>query len=86
MARYTPETYFLNPAHEEIVKSRYYLRNQKGECIETNVFEVFTRVNNYIYQNDPEHKDIAQKLCEEKKIMYAGRPPGSGGHWYKEPV
>jgi len=79
MARYTPETYFLNPAHEEIVKSRYYLRDQKGVCIEKNIFEVFKRVNDYIYQNDPEHKDIAQRLCEEKKIMYAGRPLAQAG-------
>ncbi|KKL86797.1 hypothetical protein LCGC14_1941110, partial [marine sediment metagenome] len=79
MARYTPETYFLNPAHEEIVKSRYYLKDQKGACVEKNIFEVFKRVNDYIYQNDPEHKDIAQRLCEEKKIMYAGRPLAQAG-------
>ncbi len=79
MATYTPETYFLNPAHEEIVRARYYLKDQKGECVENNIFEVFKRVNDYIYQNDLEHKDIAQKLCEEKRIMYAGRPLAQAG-------
>lgn len=79
MAKYTPETYFLNPAHEEIVRSRYFLKNDKGECVEKNVFEVFERVNDYIYQHDPDHKDIAQRLCEEKKIMYAGRPLAQAG-------
>lgn len=79
MATYTPETYFLNPAHESIARSRYYLKDSTGALVEKNIFETFSRVNDYIYQNDPEHKDLAQRLCEEKKIMYAGRPLAQAG-------
>ncbi len=79
MAKYTPETYFLNPAHEAIASSRYYLKNEIGLPVEKNIFQVFKRVNNYIYQSDPEHRELAQRLCEEKKIMYAGRPLAQAG-------
>lgn len=79
MAKYTPETYFLNPAHESIARARYYLKDDKGLPVEKNIFETFQRVNNYIYQNDPEHRELAQRLCEEKKIMYAGRPLAQAG-------
>lgn len=79
MAKYTPETYFLNPAHESIAQSRYYLKDEKGFPVEKNIFETFRRVNDYIYQNDSPHREIAQRLCEEKKIMYAGRPLAQAG-------
>lgn len=79
MTKYTPETYFLNPAHESIARARYYLKDEKGLPVEKNIFETFQRVNDYIYQNDPEHRELAQRLCEEKKIMYAGRPLAQAG-------
>lgn len=80
MVRYTPETYFINPAHEDIARSRYYLKDTQGRVLEKNIFEVFERVNNYIFQDDTEeHKAEAQRLCEEKKIMYAGRPLAQAG-------
>lgn len=79
MANYTPETYFSNPAHEAIARSRYYLKDQMGSPLEKDIFQTFKRVNDYIYQNDPEHREIAQRLCEDKKIMYAGRPLAQAG-------
>ncbi len=79
MANYTPETNFLNPAHEDIARSRYYLKDDSGSTVEKNIFQVFKRVNDYIYRNDLSHKDLAQSLCEDKKIMYAGRPLAQAG-------
>ena len=79
MPKYIPETYFINPAHEEIAKARYYLKDLSGTALETDIFQTFQRVNNYIFQNDPIHKEIAQRLCEDKKIMYAGRPLAQAG-------
>lgn len=79
MPKYIPETYFINPAHEEIAKARYYLKDPAGNALETDIFQTFQRVNNYIFQNDPNHKEVAQRLCEEKKIMYAGRPLAQAG-------
>jgi len=79
MPKYIPETYFINPAHEEIAKARYYLKDLAGTALETDIFQTFQRVNNYIFQNDPIHKEIAQRLCEDKKIMYAGRPLAQAG-------
>ncbi len=79
MSKYTPETYFLNPAHEDIARSRYYLKDDTGALLEKNIFESFKRVNDYIYENDPEHRGLAQSLCEDKKIMYAGRPLAQAG-------
>jgi ribonucleoside-diphosphate reductase alpha chain len=79
VVKYTPETYFLNPAHEAIARARYYLKDDTGRTLEKNIFEAFKRVNDYIYQNDPEHRELAQRLCEEKKVMYAGRPLAQAG-------
>ena len=79
MANYTPETYFSNPAHEAIARSRYYLKDDTGSPIEENIFQVFKRVNDYIYQSDLAHRELAQRLCEDKKIMYAGRPLAQAG-------
>jgi hypothetical protein len=80
VVRYTPKTYFLNPAHEEIAKSRYYLKNNRGLAKEKNIFAAFKRVNGYIFRKDTaENKELAQRLCEEKKIMYAGRPLAQAG-------
>ncbi len=80
MVKYTPKTYFLNPAHEEIAKSRYYLKNNRGFAKEKNIFAAFQMVNGYIFRTDTaKNKELAQRLCEEKKIMYAGRPLAQAG-------
>jgi len=79
MVNYTSESYFVNPAHGSIAKSRYYLKDQEGNVVERDIFEVFDRVNSYVFQNDPEHKAEMQRLCEEKKFMYAGRPLAQAG-------
>ena len=80
MVKYTPETYFLNPSHEDIAKSRYYLKDNRGLAKEKNIFQTFKRVNSYIFRGDTaEHQALAQRLCEEKKIMYAGRPLAQAG-------
>lgn len=79
MVKYTSETYFLNPAHEAIARSRYYLKDDFGRSKEQNLFEAFERVNNYIFANDTDNRELAQRLCEEKKIMYAGRPLAQAG-------
>lgn len=79
MAKYTSSSYFVNPAHESIAASRYYLKDSSGLPVEKNIFETFKRVNDYIFQNDPDHKDQIQRLCEEKKFMYAGRPLAQAG-------
>jgi len=79
MSDYTSENYFVNPAHRAIAKSRYYLKDQEGNVVERDIFEVFDRVNSYVFQNDPAHKAEMQRLCEEKKFMYAGRPLAQAG-------
>lgn len=79
MPKYTAETYFANPAHAAIAKARYYLKDSSGGAVEQNIFETFKRVNDYIFQKDLAHKDLAQTLCEDKKIMYAGRPLAQAG-------
>jgi ribonucleoside-diphosphate reductase alpha chain len=80
MGHYTAKNYFINPAHEDIARSRYYLKGATGDVVEKDIFETFTRVNDYIYQNDDKDKrDLAQQLCEDKKIMYAGRPLAQAG-------
>lgn len=79
MANYTPESYFVNPAHGAIAKSRYYLKDQEGNAVEKDIFETFSRVNGYVFQNDPDHKEAMQRLCEDKKFMYAGRPLAQAG-------
>jgi len=80
MGKYTAKTYFTNPAHESIAGSRYYLKDDSGLPVEKDIFETFNRTNNYIYQNDEDHRRaLAQTLCEEKKIMYAGRPLAQAG-------
>jgi len=79
VVRYTPATYFLNPAHEAIARSRYYLKDERGLPKEKNIFETFKRVNDYIFANDEQNRALAQRLCEDKKIMYAGRPLAQAG-------
>ena len=79
MGQYTPSTYFVNSAHEAIANSRYYLKDADGNSVEKNIFETFQRVNDYVFQNDLANKSAIQKMCEEKKFMYAGRPLAQAG-------
>lgn len=67
--------YFLNPAHLEIAKARYFLKDENGNCIEDDMEDVFQRVVNYIYKDDPnkKSKDLALKYRLEKKIIDGGR-------------
>jgi len=73
------DRYFLNPAHLELARARYFLKDENGEAIEKDIDEVFTRVVNHIYQNDKEHKEEALELRREKKIIDAGRPLAQAG-------
>ena len=41
--------FFLHPAHEEIAKARYYLKDGKGELVEKEIEDVFKRVAMYLY-------------------------------------
>ncbi len=79
MADYTPETYFVNPAHASIARSRYFLKDDTGAVVENDIFEVFKRVNDYVFQNDPDNLEAIQSLCESKRFMYAGRPLAQAG-------
>ncbi len=79
MSEYTPETYFVNPAHKSIASSRYFLKDDQGTVVEKDIFEVFKRVNRYVFQNDKGHVSEIQALCESKKFMYAGRPLAQAG-------
>lgn len=84
MNKFTSDNYFINKAHEIIASSRYYLKDSSGAIVENNIFETFRRVNDYIFQNDPEHKDNMQQLCEQKKFIYAGRPLAQAGTGIKQ--
>lgn len=68
-------SYFLNPAHLELAKARYFLKDGNGNLIENDIEEVFNRVVNHIYSNeqDSKHKEEALKYRLEKKIIDAGR-------------
>jgi ribonucleoside-diphosphate reductase alpha chain len=67
------DSYFLNPAHRELAKARYFLKDQNGELVEQDIDEVFIRVTNHLYKNDLGHKESALKLRREKKVIDAGR-------------
>jgi ribonucleoside-diphosphate reductase alpha chain len=73
------DTYFLNQAHLELARARYFLKNDSGQPIEQDIDDVFVRVIDYIYQNDQEHKEEALKYRREKKIIDAGRPLAQAG-------
>jgi len=68
-------SYFLNPAHLELAKARYFLKDGNGNLVENDIEEVFNRVVNHIYSNEqePKHKEEALKYRLEKKIIDAGR-------------
>jgi len=73
-------TYFLNPAHVEIAKARYFLKDKGGKLIENDIFEVFKRETDYVFQNDTEeNKQKALKYRQEKKIVPAGRMLAQAG-------
>jgi len=72
--------YFINPAHLEIAKARYFLKDENGKLLENDIDEVFVRETNYIYQNDTdENKQEALKYRREKKIIPAGRMLAQAG-------
>jgi ribonucleoside-diphosphate reductase alpha chain len=74
------EIYFLNPAHLEIAKARYFLKDKDGNLLENDIGEVFRRETDYIYQNDSEdNKQKALKYRHEKKIVPAGRMLAQAG-------
>lgn len=73
------DNYFLNPAHLELAKARYFLKDDDGELAEQDIDEVFNRVVNYVYRDDKEHKEEALRLRREKKIIDAGRPLAQAG-------
>lgn len=74
------DTYFLNPAHLDLARARYFKKDENGEAIETDIDEVFEREVSHIYQNDTEeNKQEALRLRKEKKILPAGRPLAQAG-------
>ena len=73
------DQYFLNPAHLELARARYFLKNENGQPEEEDIDEVFCRTVNHIYKNDPENKEEALELRREKKIIDAGRPLAQAG-------
>ena len=73
------DRYFLNPAHLELARARYFLKDSSGQAVEQDIDEVFQRTINHIYQGDEEHKEEALKMRREKKIIDAGRPLAQAG-------
>jgi ribonucleoside-diphosphate reductase alpha chain len=73
------DTYFLNPAHVDLYRERYALKGADGLAIESDIYETFTRVVNYIYKNDKEHAAKALRKRIEKKLIDAGRPLAQAG-------
>lgn len=74
------DRYFLSPAHLELAKARYFLKDENGEPIEEDIDDVFCRVVNYLYKDeDSKHKEEALRLRREKKIIDAGRPLAQAG-------
>jgi ribonucleoside-diphosphate reductase alpha chain len=74
------DRYFLNPAHLELARARYFNKDDNGKPAEQDIDEVFCRTVNYIYQNDDEeHAEEALKFRREKKVIEAGRPLAQAG-------
>jgi len=74
------DRYFLNPAHLELARARYFLKDENGSAVEEDIDDVFCRTVNHIYQNDTkEHAEEALELRREKKIIDAGRPLAQAG-------
>ncbi|MFA5023361.1 MAG: adenosylcobalamin-dependent ribonucleoside-diphosphate reductase [Patescibacteria group bacterium] len=72
--------YFLNPAHLEIAKARYFLKDKDGKLIENDIDDVFERETKHIFQNDTEeNRQKALKYRREKKIVPAGRMLAQAG-------
>jgi len=71
--------YFYTPAHLEIAKARYFLKDREGNLVENDISETFKRETNFVYQNDLEHKERAFKNRCEKKTLPAGRPLSQAG-------
>lgn len=73
------DKYFLNPAHLEIARARYFLKGNNNELIEHDIEDVFQRETDFIYQNDPDHKEKALQFRKDKMLMPAGRPLAQAG-------
>ena len=74
------DTYFLNPAHIEIAKARYFLKDKDGKLIEDDICDVFKRETDYVFQQDTEeNKQQALRYRREKKIVPAGRMLAQAG-------
>jgi len=74
------DRYFLNPAHLNLARERYFLKDENGECAESDMEEVFTRVVEHLYNKEsPKNKNEALNYRLEKKIIDAGRPLAQAG-------
>ena len=73
------DRYFLNPAHLELARARYFLKDENGEPVEQDIDEVFCRVVDHIYNKDQSNKEEALRLRREKKIIDGGRPLAQSG-------
>lgn len=73
------DKYFLNPAHLDLARARYFLKDENGAAVEQDIDEVFCRTVGHIYQDDKEHEQEALKYRREKKIIDAGRVLAQSG-------
>jgi ribonucleotide reductase alpha subunit len=71
--------YFLNPAHLDLARSRFFLKDENGIPIENDIEESFERVVGYIYKDDKDHAEEALRFRKEKKIIDGGRPLAQAG-------
>ncbi|KKN34724.1 hypothetical protein LCGC14_0790680, partial [marine sediment metagenome] len=64
------DRYFLNPAHLELARARYFTKDDNGKPSEKDIDEVFCRTVKYIYKDDSkEHPDEALRFRREKKVI-----------------
>lgn len=74
------DRYFLNPAHQELARARYFRKDENGLPIEEDIDDVFQRVVGHIYKDDDkEHAKEALEMRRAKKIIDAGRPLAQAG-------
>jgi len=73
------DNYFLNPAHLDLARARYFLKDEDGNPVEEDMDEVFSRVIDHIYQDDKDNAEEALKLRRDKKVIDAGRPLAQAG-------
>jgi len=74
MSKKIDGSYFLNQAHLDIAKARYFLKDPKTNApTEGDMSEVFTRVINYLHQNDHDFSADALNFRLNKQIIDGGR-------------